>query len=420
MDIIETSGGDHGYKEKQQVVNFVAEHASDLLGANPTVLAVSARDALAAKLTLPHDEHDQAVIWKRSNFAALESFLRDSLTMETKIKSKLTNPIGVAEGWMNDCQKRLKKENQELEDDQITLNLLSSQLEGWRKEILKDMERAKSNISDRLQQEGKRAHVLMKRLESWSDFYNAAILEQTLLSREWKKTQRITGLFDTIEEELQSWVQETSEAMALRGRAQGQAVIEFLGQRPASRNKSLVRSVMTASKYESTRDNLRSIMGKALERHIFEDHLEQEELQLLERIKSLARTTFALNVASVASVGAGALQLLDLVGSLGLGAALTASSVIMLSNGRWKIAQLHEYKWEDRNQLLQEAFKDISKKELERMQQHVQNGVAPYTRFVQTEQERIENLNKDCQDLLFETHRLRQRINKIGATKRRS
>jgi hypothetical protein len=414
MDIIEASGGDHGHKEKQQIINFVATQASDLLGANPTVLAVSARDALAAKLTLPAMEHEQAAIWKRSNFVMLESFLRDTLTTETKLKSKLLNPLGVAEGWLTDCQTTLDKDVQALESDRMTSILLSSQMEGWQKELQADMDRARRTIGERMEQEGRRGHVLLGRLLSkLPDFYQATLLDPSLLSRAWLKTQPIVDKDDTIESALRTWVDETADAIATQSRAQGQAVIEYLGQQPSIRNKSLVGSVMTASKFTQTRENLSTNMGRAVQRCLLDDDLGMEEQRFLHGVKLLARVSAALQVSAVVSLGASALQLVEMGAGLGMATGLVASSAVVLY-GRRSVSESYESKWRQRDLHLQEALRGVLHREYDRIQSDIQNGNIPYTRYVLSDQERTSRLTLELQDLYAETHQLRKKITNLG------
>ena len=82
MDVLERQKGeDHGESTKKRVVEYVVEHASDLLGARPVVIPLSARDALSMKLL--YNSHRSAnggvgsgeyqpSLWKRSNFGSLE------------------------------------------------------------------------------------------------------------------------------------------------------------------------------------------------------------------------------------------------------------------------------------------------------------------------------------------------------------
>jgi GTPase Era involved in 16S rRNA processing len=93
MDVLERQGGEnHGDDTKRRVEEYVIEHASDLLGARPVVIPLSARDALSMKLLYGNSHRGRSAsnsdggasvgggggngyqpsLWKRSNFGALE------------------------------------------------------------------------------------------------------------------------------------------------------------------------------------------------------------------------------------------------------------------------------------------------------------------------------------------------------------
>jgi GTP-binding protein EngB required for normal cell division len=74
--------------ERDQVLAFVARGAHDLLGIRPPVLGVSARLAMRAKNGEPQ-------VWHASGFDALEDLVRDTLRPESRFHLKLANPLGV-------------------------------------------------------------------------------------------------------------------------------------------------------------------------------------------------------------------------------------------------------------------------------------------------------------------------------------
>jgi hypothetical protein len=76
--------------------------------------------------------------------------------------------------------------------------------------------------------------------------------------------------------------------VATRGRAQGQAVIEYLGKRPAIKNQSLVGSVTAASRFEDTR----KLLGDRLST-VVRDILQSNEERLHTYLTAAARTTIA-------------------------------------------------------------------------------------------------------------------------------
>jgi small GTP-binding protein len=71
-----------------KVVDFVGESAKRLFGVVPPLFAVSARDALRAKLGEP-------ALWVGSRFQALEDYLHTTLDDRERLRLKLLNPLGI-------------------------------------------------------------------------------------------------------------------------------------------------------------------------------------------------------------------------------------------------------------------------------------------------------------------------------------
>lgn len=84
----------------QQVQGFVEEGVSRLLGFTPQIFPVSARLAMQAKTggahgPLPPTEREEA--WRLSRFEALERYLAETLDQAERVRLKLLNPLGIAE-----------------------------------------------------------------------------------------------------------------------------------------------------------------------------------------------------------------------------------------------------------------------------------------------------------------------------------
>lgn len=84
----------------QQVQGFVAEGVSRLLGFTPQIFPVSARLAMQAKAggahgPLPPGEREEA--WRLSRFEPLERYLAETLDEAERVRLKLLNPLGIAE-----------------------------------------------------------------------------------------------------------------------------------------------------------------------------------------------------------------------------------------------------------------------------------------------------------------------------------
>ena len=199
MDILETSGGDHGREQKQAIVDFVTDHASELLGARPVIIPISSRDALSAKLmekstatiSENHDKDRQqrSNVWYRSNFQELETFLYETLTTTTKLKSKLLSPIGVAEGTIEECLTKLAEQQDSLQEDIATLALLENQFTSWEKQLAQDLDTTRTKMTSQISEQGQRCDLLLSKLNI-IQFHSCAITNNNQLQQEWDDTKR--------------------------------------------------------------------------------------------------------------------------------------------------------------------------------------------------------------------------------------
>ena len=204
MDILDTSGGDHGAVQKKDVLDFVIDKSSELLGARPVVIPISARNALSSKLIQSSSASSSlSTVWDQSNFAALETFLKETLTTKAKIKSKLSNPLGVTEGVMTQCLDVLKEQEEELKIDVATLNIFRSQFEGWKKELAADLILSQKTMTNMVQEEGHRCDILLSRM----NFYNYhywTLFETNRLEEEWVETKREVSIHRQHDEDLKA------------------------------------------------------------------------------------------------------------------------------------------------------------------------------------------------------------------------
>ena len=208
-------------------------------------------------------------------------------------------------------------------------------------------------------------------------------------------------------------VSECSDSIATRGRAQGQAVIEYLGKRPAVKNQSLVGSVSEASRFEDTRNILVEMLSNAVKTHVKATDEVYEEQRLFRVIQQTAMASAGLNLGAVVSGLATAMEFVDFMAGIGTCSMLAIGSGVVYSQGRARIRRDHRKLWKEREDRLDEALEAICSKELHRIERRIMDGVAPYTRFVETEKERLDRLSEVSEDILAQAHSLRNRISKL-------
>jgi small GTP-binding protein len=424
-DLLHARGGDHGEAEQTRLVQFVRTHVSRALGLESreeelVVLPVSARYALAAASLRSSDG-----VWKRSGFSELQEFLQRSLTNSSKIKSKLSSPLGVAEQQMRQCQSNLAAEQASLEVDVATLRLLQLHIETWRSEVDRDMERSRNDVKQALEQQGSLCSVFLSRVR-WPDLIRMSWLDRHTLQAEWDKiTLSLNSVADhrstrsgttALRAHLLELVRDTADAIALRGRAQGQTLIEFLGKRPSVRqNQSLVGRVTAASRFEDTRQSLIQSLSRAVETSLLCDGEEDDSHSkaVLDQLRSTTRLSTVFGVAGLTVWATAALQLVGVFTGVSIGTALMATGGAALSSTHWGTAKGYQRLWETKSAELDDRLKVICNKELEHLERRVQDGVTPYRLFIESEQSRLNSISSDCSDVLRSAHALRTRIDDL-------
>ncbi len=410
IDTLDTSGGDHGQKEKERVTAFVTEHSSDLLGARPTVIAVSARDALGAKSINSGGLTNNAV-WKRSNFEELEEFLSTTLTDRIKVRSKLLNPLGVAEGILDDCVESLKAQKDELETDRATLRLLESQMSGWTLEMETEMSKFRLEVRDMLRLEGSRCRELVQRTSFFDQMRWTVLGDRRAFQEAWIKAVAERSS-DSLANDLNALVREISEDIATRARVQGQGVIEYLGKRPAVTSQSLIGSVTAASRFEDIRKGMVDKMSASVKTVCSSHDPIREQEATFQHLRTTSIVSGVFLAASLVDGVATAGDFFDFTAGLASASAFALFGGLFLPYRNRNFASTYQDQWEKSTERLDEALSAICTREVDRIQSKILDGVRPYTRFVQTEENRMTSLDAECDDLITSAHSLRKRINK--------
>lgn len=194
---------------------------------------------------------------------------------------------------------------------------------------------------------------------------------------------------------------------------QGQAVVEYLGRRPAIKSQSLVGSVTAASNFDETKGAMINKMSDAVI-NLLSDHDEQRDSDGLSKSFKqtvLISTAIQLGAAGVAIMTAS--SSLPVVSGLTSSCALAASGAMLMAHGKNSVSSQYQEIWQDRQSQLDEIIGAVSSREIEKVDQKVRRSIAPYTRFVETEEARISSMTVECEAVRASAQALRQRINKL-------
>ena len=126
-------------EDREEVIRYVGRNAEDLLGETPRIFAVSARQAIEARLA-EGEGASETELWRQSGFDDVEEYLLHTLDQEERVRLKLLNPLNVglrlASKYKDAAFERLKLLAQDVE----ALQNIDQQLALYHQEMLRDFE----------------------------------------------------------------------------------------------------------------------------------------------------------------------------------------------------------------------------------------------------------------------------------------
>jgi len=434
MDILERQQGeDHGEETKQRVEDYVIEHASDLLGARPVVIPLSARDALSVKLLYNSsngmssegsDNDQSSLLWKRSNFASLEDYLSKTLTTSSKIRTKMLNPIGVVEGVLRDCQHEIERRTDDLEVDATTLRLLTSQTEAWEKEIQTDViDKCQSDIGQviiRRSQVAKRVIGELSLLDQLKIGYG---MSKDIFDSAWEHVCRHnqpvsitpnTNYQNALENKLSSITNDCVDKLSSRAQRQGNDTLEYLGKRPAiinGKGGKMVGSVSTPKfqRLKELHPSMISVIQSSTEK-LPNDSESRDQVY-----KSLSRSALFSSLFTASALIPGTLSMLEAIetttGALG-STTLAVMGCIFLPIMNRQLSKSFEKECTNKTVHLQTTLDRLLDNAMDNIKSDIADSIAPYSRYVKSEGEHLKELTDQLDQGIASTQSLRTKINK--------
>lgn len=143
-------------KERAQVLDYVTQHVSQILGsARPVpVFCVSGRNALNSKLAIRGGDPSMgpgARLWLESGLKEIEDYFRAELGKESLIKNKLENPLVVADRIIADALVVLEKRSAILESDLRVVEMIDENMAAFDEDLERDVRYYRQHIQSVLQ-----------------------------------------------------------------------------------------------------------------------------------------------------------------------------------------------------------------------------------------------------------------------------
>ncbi len=385
-------------EDLREVRTFVADNAARLLGTAPEVFAVSARLALRAKQGEPP-------LWQPSGFDALERYVRETLDQESRIRLKLLNPLGVAAHLVEERSRGVAARIELLRDDLAMLEDVEQQLRAYRADMARDFEIRMGDIEKVLVEMEQRGHRFFDetlRVARVFDLLNKSRVQQGF-ERE---------VVADAPQQIERKVRELIDWLVDSDFRQWQAVTDHLAERRREHRDRIVGDA-AAQAFHYDRSRLIDSVGREAQRVVETYDRAGEARALAESARNA--------VAASAAVGAGAVGLGTIVTVAATTAAADVTGIVMASviaaigffilpvKRRRAKEEMREKVTAMREKLVR-ALRGEFEREMQDSRSRIAESMAPYSRFVRSEHEKLLGMRGTLDTAKREIDDLRARI----------
>jgi len=392
IDILKTQG------DISEVLNWVRSNGMQLLGSTPQVFAVSALKARQAQAA----EDDGALA--DSGLPEIEAWLKSTLDDDERIRLKLGNPLGVAARLLGVGLEAVESRLSLLGDDLTTIADIESQSTTWADDVDREFGLRLSDIENVLLEMEKRGLEFFEetvRISRLTSLFDKEALrnrfEAEVVADAPKQVEaKVESLIDwLVESDLQQW----------------QSVVNHVNRRAAAHADRMVGEV--GGRFEADRGRLLATVGRAASDGLASYDRAAEARRMADDV-SKAVTGTAL--AGVGAVGLGATVALaasstaaDVTGLLAAGLLFSLGLFILPHRRRKAKAELKEKIAALRLEIIT-ALKAQFETEAGRSRTKLANTIAPYTRFVRTESDRLETEQRELGGLAEQVTAFKGRV----------
>jgi small GTP-binding protein len=395
IDILE------GDQEIAQVENYVRENAHLLLGILPEVFSISARAALRAK-------QGESDLWDKSRFVSFERYIHNTLDESSRLLLKLLNPLGVGGHLVDKYLKKADSRIVSLKTDFDMLADVEAQLALYKEDMQRNFRFRMGDIEKILFEIEKRGQVFFDETFRLGRVFD--LVSKTRVQQEFER-QVVADAPQRIEEKVNDLIDWMVE-FDLR---QWKTVTEHLSGRCHEHKDRIVGDIGPGS-FQYDRERLIEAVAREA-RRVVESYDKREESKAIAEHARLA-------VAASAALGASALGLGALVTALATTAAADVTGVVMAgviatlglfiipAKRRQGKTKLSEKIAGVRTQLIQ-TLRDQFEKEIDHSIERIQEAIAPYTRFVRAEREKMLEMERKYKHLKLEMDQLKGKLESI-------
>ena len=396
-----------GERERAEVRAYVSDNARRLLGVAPEIFLVSARAAYRAKTGEPR-------LWQESGFEPLEQYIRSTLDQASRMRLKLLNPLGVGAALIDRYSKSTHERLRLLDEDFRLLEDVEQQLAAYRADMTKQFEGRMAAVDNVLLEMERRGHDYFDdtmRIGRVFDLLNRSRVQEGF------ERQVVADAPQQIEKrvnEIVDWLVDSDYR-------QWQRVVRHLADRRREFRERIVGDAgdeADARPFHEERRRLVDAVGSAAQRVVETYDRRREASALADGARNA--------VAAAAAAGAGAVGLGTIVTIAASTAAADVTGIVLASViaalGFFIIpAKRSQAKAEMRRKIadvrerLSEALRTQFTAEIARSSVRLADTIAPYSRFIRSEGDKLRETEQRLRDLHTQLTSLRQRIESLAA-----
>ena len=363
-------------EEVNTVVDFVQERVDALLGFRPEVFPVSARQALLAKRS-----GDRAVL-RASGFADLEAFLKRTLDGGERVRLKLQNPLGVARRVLGHIEKGVLLRRGLLQESVSALEQVEAEIKVYREDLSRDLRLRLTDLEKSLLDLERRGQAFVDRTLRFGRLLD--LLRPERVADAFKR-EVVADLPRAVEKR----VEEIADFLATAELEQWQGIAQWLEGRHALHGDPSAGKDSGTPEYD--RPGLLKDVQPEVQQALDAHHLGSRGEELGRSARGWAMATLILMAAGVGlaaaviAFGSSRAWLLGIPAA----AAMVILALLLLPARRRSAQRALAAQAASLQESLLPSLTRRFDRELDRARQRVLEAIAPYSRFIRSESERL-------------------------------
>ncbi len=371
IDILENAS------DLEHILTFLRDNIQRLLGFVPEIFPVAARPALQAK------RNGNAQALSASGFDKLEDYIVSTLDEKERLRLKLLNPLGVGSRIAGKYLAATGERAELIKGDAQTIDQIERELAVYRQDMSRGFSLRLADVENILHEFEKRGDEFFDNTIRLSRIFD--LTDKAKIKADFEK--RVVG---DLPKQIELRIQGIIDWLVTSDLKQWQTVRDHLSRRRSEQAEHVAGQMSAGFQYDRTR--LLETAGSAMQRTLENYDKDSEASRIAELLKEAVGR---MALMGVGAVGLGtAVSILattaaaDVTGLAAAGAIAALGLLILPHRKQVARKQLHEKIAGMREQLIS-ALTAQFEKEIQASVRRVEDALAPYSRFIKAEQEKL-------------------------------